>query len=95
MRRIHPPPSGLVMVFQSYAHFLHMSVRKSTVFPMRMAKMSKEEQNKRIESAAKALNPTGRLNATPRKCLGWNAPAEVFREKTMEETGRSPYPQKH
>ncbi len=33
-----------------------------------------------------------RLNATPRKCLGWKTPAEVFREKMMEEMGRRPYP---
>ncbi|WP_171212856.1 IS30 family transposase [Ruegeria sp. HKCCA5426] len=33
-----------------------------------------------------------RLNATPRKCLGWKTPAEVFREKMMEEMGRPPYP---
>ena len=26
-----------------------------------------------------------RLNNTPRKCLGWKAPAEVFREKILEE----------
>ena len=26
-----------------------------------------------------------RLNNTPRKCLGWKTPAEVFREKTLEE----------
>jgi IS30 family transposase len=34
------------------------------------------------------------LNNTPRKCLGWKTPAEVFREKMMEEMGHSPYPQK-
>ena len=33
-----------------------------------------------------------RLNNTPRKCLGWKTPAEVFREKMMEEMGQSPYP---
>ena len=26
-----------------------------------------------------------RLNNTPRKCLGWKTPAEVFREKMLEE----------
>ena len=25
-----------------------------------------------------------RLNATPRKCLGWRTPAEVFREKVLD-----------
>lgn len=35
-----------------------------------------------------------RLNATPRKCLGWKTPAEVFREKMLEEMGRAPYPQR-
>ena len=34
-----------------------------------------------------------RLNATPRKCPGWKPPAEVFREKMMEQGARSPYPQ--
>lgn len=34
------------------------------------------------------------LNNTPRKCLGWKTPAEVFREKMMEEIGRRPYPRR-
>ena len=34
------------------------------------------------------------LNNTPRKCLGWKTPAEVFREKMMEEMGQHPYPQR-
>ncbi|MBT8153675.1 hypothetical protein KMP13_07155 [Epibacterium ulvae] len=35
-----------------------------------------------------------RPDNTPRKCLGWKTPAEVFREKMMEEMGRSLYPRK-
>ena len=35
------------------------------------------------------------FNNTPQKCLGWKTPAEVFREKMMEELGRHPYPRKH
>lgn len=34
------------------------------------------------------------LNNTPRKCLGWKTPAEVFREKMMQEIGRRPYPRR-
>ena len=34
------------------------------------------------------------LKNTPRKCLGWTTPAEVFRENMLAELGRSPHPQK-
>jgi len=34
-----------------------------------------------------------RLNNTPRKCLGWKTPAEVFREKILEEMRWHPYPE--
>ena len=34
------------------------------------------------------------LNDTPRKGLGWRTPAEVFREKMMEEIDRRPSPRR-
>lgn len=34
---------------------------------------------------------TNRMNATPRKCLGWRTPAEVLAEKMVEVTGRQSY----
>jgi IS30 family transposase len=34
------------------------------------------------------------LTNKPRKCLGWKTPAEVFREKMLEELGRRTYPRK-
>ena len=36
---IPPAKRGLAMVFQSYALYPHMSVRKNIAFPMRMAKI--------------------------------------------------------
>lgn len=36
---------------------------------------------------------TDRMNATPRKCLGWRTPAEVFAEKLVEANGRRSYRQ--
>ena len=41
----------------------------------------------------RAADPTAicqRLNATPRKCLGFRTPAEVFREKVLAEAGALP-----
>jgi multiple sugar transport system ATP-binding protein len=65
-----PAKRGLAMVFQSYALYPHMSVRKNIAFPMRMAKMPVEEQNKRIEQAAAALNLTDYLDRRPGQLSG-------------------------
>ena len=65
-----PAKRGLAMVFQSYALYPHMSVRKNIAFPMRMAKMSPQEQEKRIEAAAKSLNLTDYLDRRPGQLSG-------------------------
>jgi len=58
------------MVFQSYALYPHMSVRKNIAFPMRMAKLSQDEQTKRINAAAAALNLTDYLDRKPGQLSG-------------------------
>ncbi len=65
-----PAKRGLAMVFQSYALYPHMSVRKNIAFPMKMAKMPEDEQKRRIESAAKALNLTDYLDRRPGQLSG-------------------------
>ena len=65
-----PAKRGLAMVFQSYALYPHMSVRKNIAFPMRMAKISEDEQKKRIEAAAKSLNLTDYLDRKPGQLSG-------------------------
>ena len=67
---IPPAKRGLAMVFQSYALYPHMSVRKNIAFPMRMAKIPQDEQNRRIEAAAKALNLTDYLDRRPGQLSG-------------------------
>src|SRR6056297_1375671 len=57
-----PAKRRLAMVFQSYALYPHMSVRKNIAFPMRMAGLPKDEQERRIENAAKVLNLTDYLD---------------------------------
>ena len=65
-----PAKRGLAMVFQSYALYPHMSVRKNIAFPMRMAGLDKAEQNRRIEQAAAALNLTDYLERKPGQLSG-------------------------
>ena len=67
---IPPAKRGLAMVFQSYALYPHMSVRKNIAFPMRMAKIDQAEQDRRIEAAAKALNLTDYLDRRPGQLSG-------------------------
>ncbi len=65
-----PAKRGLAMVFQSYALYPHMSVRKNIAFPLRMAKMDKAEIDKRVTSAASVLNLTDYLDRRPGQLSG-------------------------
>ena len=68
--RTPPAKRGLAMVFQSYALYPHMSVRKNIAFPMKMAGIEEAEQKKRIEAAAAALNLTDYLDRKPGQLSG-------------------------
>ena len=65
-----PAKRRLAMVFQSYALYPHMSVRKNIAFPLRMAKMDKAEQDRRVTAAASVLNLTDYLDRRPGQLSG-------------------------
>ena len=65
-----PAKRGLAMVFQSYALYPHMSVRKNIAFPLKMAGMSPDEQERKVQSAARALNLTDYLDRRPGQLSG-------------------------
>ena len=67
---VPPAKRGLAMVFQSYALYPHMSVRKNIAFPLRMAKLDQAEQDKRVEQAAAVLNLTDYLDRRPGQLSG-------------------------
>ncbi|WP_299840566.1 ABC transporter ATP-binding protein [uncultured Jannaschia sp.] len=67
---VPPARRGLAMVFQSYALYPHMSVRKNIAFPLRMAKMDKAEQDRRVENAARVLNLSNYLDRRPGQLSG-------------------------
>ena len=65
-----PAKRGLAMVFQSYALYPHMTVRKNIAFPLKMAGLSESEQAARVERAAKVLNLTSYLDRRPGQLSG-------------------------
>jgi len=65
-----PARRGLAMVFQSYALYPHMSVRKNIAFPLRMAGMDKAEQDRKVTQAAEVLNLTDYLDRRPGQLSG-------------------------
>ena len=65
-----PAKRGLAMVFQSYALYPHMTVRKNIAFPLRMAKIDQAEIDKRVNNAASVLNLTDYLDRRPGQLSG-------------------------
>ncbi|MBY4892738.1 ABC transporter ATP-binding protein [Rhodobacteraceae bacterium N5(2021)] len=65
-----PAKRGLAMVFQSYALYPHMSVRKNIAFPLRMAGMDQAEQERRIDKAASILNLSDYIDRRPGQLSG-------------------------
>ncbi|MEE2865984.1 MAG: ATP-binding cassette domain-containing protein, partial [Pseudomonadota bacterium] len=67
---VPPAKRGLAMVFQSYALYPHMSVRKNIAFPLRMAGIDKAAQDAKVTAAAKVLNLTDYLDRRPGQLSG-------------------------
>ena len=65
-----PAKRGLAMVFQSYALYPHMTVRKNIAFPLRMDKLPKDEIDRRVNAAASVLNLTDYLDRRPGQLSG-------------------------
>jgi multiple sugar transport system ATP-binding protein len=65
-----PAKRGLAMVFQSYALYPHMTVRKNIQFPLKMAGMDLAEQERRVARAASVLNLSSYLDRRPGQLSG-------------------------
>ncbi len=68
--QVPPSKRGLAMVFQSYALYPHMSVRKNIAFPLRMEGMPQAEIDKKVEAAAESLNLNDYLERKPAALSG-------------------------
>ncbi len=65
-----PAKRKLAMVFQSYALYPHMSVRKNIAFPLKMAKMDQAEIERRVNGAAEVLNLADYIDRRPGQLSG-------------------------
>jgi len=68
--QLPPAKRGLAMVFQSYALYPHMSVRKNIAFPLKMAKMEQSEIDRRVDNAASVLNLADYIDRKPGQLSG-------------------------
>ena len=65
-----PKERDIAMVFQNYALYPHMSVAKNMAFSLRLAKVPKEEQDRKVRAAADILDLTELLDRYPRQLSG-------------------------
>lgn len=65
-----PKDRGIAMVFQNYALYPHMTVYENMAFGLKMAKVPKEEIDKRVREAAEKLEITDLLTRKPKEMSG-------------------------
>jgi multiple sugar transport system ATP-binding protein len=65
-----PQQRNVAMVFQNYALYPHMTVRRNLEFPLRMAKLRKDEIHRRVAETAHLLSLTELLDRKPRQLSG-------------------------
>jgi multiple sugar transport system ATP-binding protein len=70
MTRVPPAKRKLAMVFQSYALYPHMTVRRNIGFPLKMAGVDPAVARRKVEDAARVLNLTPYLERRPGELSG-------------------------
>jgi multiple sugar transport system ATP-binding protein len=67
---LSPRSRDIAMVFQSYALYPHLSVRDNIAFPLKIAKVPKDEIRRRVGEAARILDLEPYLSRKPRALSG-------------------------
>jgi multiple sugar transport system ATP-binding protein len=65
-----PQHRDIAMVFQNYALYPHMTVRRNLAFPLQMLKLKKAKIEKRVEETAQLLGLAELLERQPRQLSG-------------------------
>jgi multiple sugar transport system ATP-binding protein len=67
---LEPKDRDIAMVFQSYALYPHLTVRDNIAFALKLAKMPKDEIERRVKDAARTLELTDYLDRRPAQLSG-------------------------
>ena len=70
VNHLEPKDRNIAMVFQNYAIYPHMTVRKNIGFGLRTAKLSKAKKEARLEEVAAILDMTELLGRKPSQLSG-------------------------
>jgi multiple sugar transport system ATP-binding protein len=70
VNELAPRDRDIAMVFQNYALYPHKSVYENLAFGLRMRKVPKDEQRKRVEDIAQKLGLADMLNRRPAQLSG-------------------------
>ena len=70
VNRLEPKARNIAMVFQNYAIYPHMSVRKNIAFGLRTSGLPQAERQQRIEGAAAILGLSDYLDRRPAQLSG-------------------------
>ncbi|WP_077928033.1 ABC transporter ATP-binding protein [Wohlfahrtiimonas populi] len=68
--KLEPAQRDIAMVFQNYALYPHMSVRENMAYGVKLAKMPKDEIERRIQDTAKMLDIEQHLDKKPNQLSG-------------------------
>ena len=70
VNNLSPKDRGIAMVFQNYALYPHMTAYENMAFGLKMAKIPKDEIDKRVKEAAEKLEITDLLDRKPKEMSG-------------------------
>ena len=70
VNELEPMERKIAMVFQNYALYPHMTVFENMAYGLKIAKVSKEEINSRVQKAADILELEELLNRRPNQLSG-------------------------
>ena len=70
VNNLEPKERDIAMVFQNYAIYPHMSVRKNIGFGLRTSKLSKADKTRRLEEVAEILDMSDLLDRKPSQLSG-------------------------